>query len=352
MTAKVAVVKFDGNEDEALEEAISLIGGIDDLNVLEKAVVVKVGVFSHRAENHTSVSFVDAIIKSFNRAPKIFLAESDNYQGTGLERLKIWRELFNERVAPINLSDEANSLNVTVAGKEMRLSRFLFKPNVLVDTHILRTFERGSILKNLFGCLPTQKKAKFHKTETFCSLIADIYEAIGGVDLAVMDGTYLWRGAGDLRVRMNTLLLGRDAVAVETVGATLAGLKPERMVLIQEFVKRDLGVGEIENIEIVGGTLESLKEEFKAGVKTLKEKWREGGGAPKSWAPGIDSLIKRGFFRPPNRKTIADVADALEAMGISTKGKRGAIATTLARRMKKGRLKGTKGSGGWIYWTE
>lgn len=124
----------------------------------------------------------------------------------------------------------------------MKLSSLLFKPNVLVNTHIMRTFEKGSILKNLFGCIPIRKKAKFHKTKIFCSLLADIYEAIGGVDLSVMDGTYLWRGAGDLRVPMNTLLAGRDAVAVETVGAILAGLKPERMPVIQEFVKRELGV--------------------------------------------------------------------------------------------------------------
>ena len=352
MTSKVAVIEFDENVAESFKQALCLIGDIDDLNTAKRSVVVKVGVFSHKAENHTSVNMVNAIINSFNNAPKIFLAESNNYRGTGLERLQIWRDLFTERVVPFNLSDDTNAREVRLADQEMKLSNILFKPNVLVDTHILRTFERGSILKNLFGCVPDPKKAKFHKTEIFAPLLADIYEATGGIDLAVMDGTYLWRGAGDVRVRMNTLLVGRDAVAVETVGATLAGLKPEKIPVIQEFVKRGLGEGDIENIEIVGTPFEKLKEKFVPAAKTLEEKWRARGGAPKIWAPAIDSLIREGFFKLPNRRTREDVAKALEARAISTRGNAGVIANTLTRRVKKGVLKAVKGPDGWVYWTE
>jgi len=80
------------------------------------------------------------------------------------------------------------------------LSHILFKTNVFVKTHILRSLEKGSILKSLFGCVSDPKKAKFHKNEIFYTLLADVYETIGGIDLAVLDGTYLWRGAGDARV--------------------------------------------------------------------------------------------------------------------------------------------------------
>lgn len=352
MTSKVAILRIDENETESLKETIRLIGGIDDLNTSERAVVIKVGVFSHKADNHTSVPLVKAIIKNVHKASKIFLAESDNYQGTGLERLQIWRELFTKRVLPVNLSDEEDSMDLTLGGHEMKLANVLFKPNAFVSTHILRTFERGSILKNLFGCVPARKKAKYHKTEVFCPLLADIYEAVGGIDLAVMDGRYLWRGAGDLHVPMGTIIVGRDAVAVETVGATLAGLKPERMPVTQEFVKRGLGEGDIRNIEIVGTPLENLQDESKLAVKLLKKKWKERGGAPKSWSPGIDSLIEKGFFNFPNKRTREDVAEALGDMGISTKGKLGVIATTLSRKVAKEKLKARKGREGWVYWKE
>jgi uncharacterized protein (DUF362 family) len=191
----VAIVEL-GDDAEALGRALQQIGGINELNTYERPVVVKVGVFSHKASNHSSVSVVRAIVDSFDRAPRVFLAESDNYQGTALERLQIWRELFTKRVIPVSLSDEANSRRVVLAGQEMRLSNTLFKPNVLASTHIMRSFERGSILKNLFGCVPSPKKAKYHKV--LPSLLADIYEKTGGIDLAVIDGTFFWRGAGML----------------------------------------------------------------------------------------------------------------------------------------------------------
>ena len=357
LTSKVAIVKFDENEAKTFKQGLSLIDGIDDLNTPERTVVVKVGVFSHKADNHTSVSVVDAIVDSFNKAPKIFLAESDNYQGTGLERLQIWSELFSERVVPFNLSDDTDAREVRLADQEMKLSNILFKPNVLVDTHILRSFEKGSILKNLFGCVPTSKKMKFHKREIFSRLLADIYEAVGGIDLAVMDGTCFWHGAGDLPVRVNTLLVGKDAVAVETVGAVLAGLKPEKIPAVQEFVKRGLGEGDIENIEIVGASFESLREECFSARKTQKKmQFQARARGPQTWGGRsyhvIEGLIQEGFFKLPNKRTREDVAKALEARGLSTKGKEERILGSLNRRVKRGVLKKAKRPDGWVHWTE
>ena len=353
MTSKVAIIEFEGNPREPLKQALDMIGRMDDLNTVERSVVVKVGVFSHKAENHTSVSVVDAITNLFDKAPKIFLAESDNYQGTGTERLQIWKELFTERIVPFNLSEDSDTRRVKLANEEMNLSHILFKPNVLVNTHILRSFENGSILKNLFGCIPTPKKAKYHKI--LPTLLADVYEAIGGVDLAVLDGTYFWRDAGNAPVQMNTLLAGRDAVAVETVGATLAGLNPQKMPVIQEFVKRGLGEGNLENIKLMGTSLEHIKEKFVSAATTQKKLLAQRKG-PQTWGGhayhALEGLIREGFFKHPNERTMEDVVKALEAKGLSTKGKEGKIASSLARRVKKGVLKKSKVSNRWIYWTE
>jgi uncharacterized protein (DUF362 family) len=270
LASKVAVAEF-CDEKVPLGGLLDMIGGIDDLNTAERSVVVKVGVFNHKQENHASMSLVTEIIRCFDSAPRIFLAEADNYKGTGSERLQIWSELFTERVVPFNLSDDSDTRKVKLAEQEMNLSHVLFKPNVLVDTHILRSFESGSILKNLFGCIPDSKRVKYHKV--LPTLLADVYEAVGGVDLAVLDGTYLWHGAGGARVRADTVLVGRDAVAVETVGAALAGLNPQKMPVIQEFVRRGLGEGVMENIEVVGVSFESLKKKFMS-IGTAKKKSR------------------------------------------------------------------------------
>jgi len=277
MASKVAIVEFNGDVQESFESALELIGNIDDLNTAKKYAVIKVGIFNPKAKAHSTVSVVDAIISSFNRTPKIFLAESDNYRGKGSERLQIWKELFTKRVVPFNLSEDTSTRKVKITDEEIGFSHVLFKPNVFVSTHVLRTFEKGSILKNLLGLIPDPKKARFHKKlET---ALLDAYEAIGGIDLAVLDGTYIYHGAGASarapRIKTNILLVGRDAVAVETVGAALVGLDTEKMPVIQEAINRGLGEGDIKKIEALGLSFENLKEKIQQLLKVSKKKRRQ-----------------------------------------------------------------------------
>ena len=352
MGSKVAIIRFDGKDDISLDHALKLIGGIDDLNNQKRSLTIKVGIFTTANEHHSSVSAVRAIINSFGKAPEILIAESDNYKGTGSERLQVWKELYKRNVVPFNLSQDTDTKKFQIADETLQLSHVLFKPNVFVSTHVLRTFERGSILKNLFGLVPDRKKARFHKK--LPAALADIYEAIGGIDLAVMDGTYLWHAWGGPTTQMNTILVSRDAVAVETVGAILAGMKTEKMPVLQEFAKRDLGETDIRKIEIVGTNLEDLKKECEAAIKTRKK--RKSTQGPTTWGGRANrafaNLVKEGFFKSPNKRTLEDVIRALETKGIPTKGQEEKILSFLARRLKNGVLKRERGNGTEFRWTE
>lgn len=274
MVSKVAIVDLNENVQESLNHALKLIGNIDDLNTRSKPVVIKVGVYDHKTEHHTTVDVVGAIINSINKAPKIFLAESDNYKGTGLERLQIWKALFTQRVVPFNLSEDMETREVKIADEKIGLSHILFKPNVFVSTHVLRTYEKGSILKNLLGLIPDRKKVRFHKK--LDTVLLDAYEAIGGIDLAVLDGTFTYSnvspGKASNRINTRVLVVGRDAVAVETVGATLVGLEPEKVPVIKQAMNRGLGVGNLEKIEVLGTSIESFHERFPELVKASKKR--------------------------------------------------------------------------------
>lgn len=271
MKPRVAIIEFNSDPQSSILEAVKLIGEIPDLNDPKRPVTIKVGVFDPKDGNHTTLEVADGIIKCFDKAPKIFFAESDNYRGTGSERLQIWKKLYSDRVVPHSLSDDTETKKVRVADVEMNLSNVLFKPNVFVSTHVTRGFEKGSILKNLFGLVPDPKKAKFHKK--LPALLCDIYEAIGGIDLAVLDGTYYFaKVGGENKTRMNTVVVGRDAVAVETVGAVLCGIKLEKMDVLKEAVRRGLGEGDLDGIEIVGTDFEKTKERFAQARKAMKQK--------------------------------------------------------------------------------
>jgi uncharacterized protein (DUF362 family) len=189
------------------------------------------------------------------------LAESDNYRGPALERLQLWQTLFDERVVPFSLSDDENTKEVMIADETMKFSHILFERNTFVSTHALRRYEKGTILKNLFGLVPDKKKARFHKN--LDPVLLDAYEVIGGIDLSVIDATRTYSGpAAKKAINTNLLIVGRDAVAVETIGAFLVGLQPEKMSVIQNAVKRGLGEGDMNKIEVLGTSIDEAKERF------------------------------------------------------------------------------------------
>lgn len=343
MATTVAVVSTEEGQEKALRRALDLIGGLADLNTPERPVAIKVGIFDPRARHHTSLPALQAIVSAFDRAPRIYVVESDNYCGKALERLENFKEVFSERVVPFSLSDDPQARPLEIAGEVMAISPALCKPNVLVSTHVLRSFTRGSVLKNLFGCTPMVSKSRFHKAEVFNRLLADLFQACGGVDLAVMDGASLFHSASSKKVPMGLLIVGRDAVAVEAVGATLAGLKPEKMEFLQEFARRGLGEADPSRIEIVGvSTAEfaRLRQVHRQLRKILAEEPRRPG-----ISRTIDRLAEEGWL--DEWRGVADVVAALQQRGVANAAT-ATVRTSLERRLGKSLEKIRRG-GEWAY---
>jgi uncharacterized protein (DUF362 family) len=89
-----------------------------------------------------------------------------------------------------------------------------------------------------------------------------------------LDGTYTFLGAGKRKRRIKTkvILVGRDAVAVETVGTYLVGLDPRQNPVIQEAMRRGLGEGDINRIEILGDSIENTRENIIQSFRELSQK--------------------------------------------------------------------------------
>jgi uncharacterized protein (DUF362 family) len=262
--SQVAVVEVEGEAEGAVRHAVELVGGCDNAQMRTTPVIVKVGIYKHTGSytNYPTVDVVRGITSAFNDASTIYLVESDNYKGSGTERLHVYRELFTPPIAPFNLSEDADTRQVEIAGESMSLSHLLVHPNIFVSTHALRRSTRGTILKNLFGLLPLRKKAAYHKK--LVPVLLDLFEAIGGINLAVLDATRTYSGTAGRRSRAtNVIIAGTDAVAVETVGATLVGPAPTEMPILQEAISRGLGEGDLDHIEILGTPIDDLKPRFR-----------------------------------------------------------------------------------------
>ncbi|MDF1539060.1 MAG: DUF362 domain-containing protein, partial [Candidatus Thorarchaeota archaeon] len=204
---------------------------------------------------------INSIIDSFNLSPEILIAESNSGAGLGQDRLEIWNECYSEKVVPFNLSDDPKIKEVQVAGERAPFSHVLLEPNTFISTHVPRRYEEagmqdvmnlGSIIKNLLGLILDKNKRRFHKE--LPAALADMYEAVGGIDLAVLDGTNVYLGFQKKRITAspNVLLVGRDAFAVEAVGMHLVGFNPLENPVLQEGRDRGLGEIDLEKIAIVG----------------------------------------------------------------------------------------------------
>jgi uncharacterized protein (DUF362 family) len=256
MAIKVALVKINGNAAEAYQRALGLIGGKSFLDA--ENVTVKVGLYDKRNTNFPTVPVVKAVVDSFAKSKRVLIAESDNHNGKALERLQEWKEVFSDRVKPFSLSDDPQTSEVTVIGEKVRFSSVLFKPNFFVSLHVLRKGKAGCVFKNLLGLIPDTRKERFH--DNLGAALVDMAEAVGWIDLAVIDGTYIygaeWKEGVPLpRERRDLLVVGRDPAAVETVGSTLAGEEPLDIPSLKIVKERKLGETDISRIEVLGESI-------------------------------------------------------------------------------------------------
>ena len=252
MKPTVAVVQTDSGVEHAMQTALTLIGGIEDH---PKTVSVKVGIFDERNRNFPTVPVVQSLVNCLTRAQRIWLVESDNYMGAALDRLRVWRDVFSDQVAPFSLSNDPEIQYCQVHDELIGLSHVLFKPNWLISIHALRRGQAGCIFKNLLGLVPDIKKDRFHNI--LGPMLIDIAQAVGWIDLAVIDGTYTYSGVWKEGVPLhhehtNLLVVGRDPVAVETVGCHLINEDPLEIPALAEARRRQLGETDITRIHTVG----------------------------------------------------------------------------------------------------
>ncbi|MFX1317639.1 MAG: DUF362 domain-containing protein [Promethearchaeota archaeon] len=256
MKPTVAIVNTD-----SLPQAIETIGGLNGLNTPDRKVVVKVGIYNPKTGICSTIKTVNAIITTFDQASEILIVESDTGAGPGLKRLEVWKDCYNDRATPFNLSTDEHTQLVEVAGEQIPFAQTLLDPKTFISTHVPRRYEeagledlmnQGFVIKNLLGLVLDTNKHRFH--DQLATALIDMYEAAGGIDLAVLDATHVFLGWKKKRftVSPELLIVGKDAFAVEAIGMHLLGFDPAKMPVLQEAQARGLGEINVDQINIVG----------------------------------------------------------------------------------------------------
>ncbi len=129
-----------------------------------------------------------------------------------------------------------------------------------MKTHMATKVTLG--MKNMFGLLPDKLKFKYH-AKGISKVIVDINTVLKP-HLTVVDGFVAMEGKGPTDgspVKMDLIIAGKDAVATDATTARIMGLNPHEISHIRTASQK--GLGNIDDIEIVGARLEDVQRPFK-----------------------------------------------------------------------------------------
>ncbi len=155
--------------------------------------------------------------------------------------------------------------------KGIRIPTFFRGKNIVhlptVKCHIYTT-TTGS-MKNAFGGLINTRRHYTHSVihETLVDLLAIQKEIHTGI-FTVMDGTFCGNGPGPrtmVPVEKGLVLAGADSVAVDAVAAKIMGFDPMKIEYIRLAHEDGLGVGRIDEIEVLGEDISEMNFRFSVG---------------------------------------------------------------------------------------
>jgi len=221
----------------------------------------------------TDVRVVEEIVtflKNQFGVSDISIVESD---GTQVLADMAFKLLGYERLSRKHNLKLVNLSKSPFSVKEFSKNAFLRKiriPKVIEDSDFFISIPKikthsdcsfTSALKNQYGCNPYSRKTVYHRR--LHEAIVDFNEAFKP-DLVVVDGIVAMEGhrgpTDGIPIKMNTIILGRDPVAVDHLVARTMGINPDNVRYLIEAKKR--GLGKVD-YEIVGTSLDEVRMKFR-----------------------------------------------------------------------------------------
>ncbi|MBU1699729.1 MAG: DUF362 domain-containing protein [Candidatus Eisenbacteria bacterium] len=153
----------------------------------------------------------------------------------------------------------------------IRIPRALIGSSVIhlptVKTHVFTTMTGA--MKNAFGGLLNFERHWTHAVihETLVDLLTIQQDIHPGI-FAVMDGTIAGEGPGPRAMfprEKNVILASGDSVAIDAISAKLQGFDPMAIDCIRLAHEKGLGVGDTQEIEIVGDDIKGVNFNFTGG---------------------------------------------------------------------------------------
>ncbi len=266
MKSRVAVVRVKGTVEEAVGEAVELVGG---LNVSKGDRVLIKPNLCYTRNPHNMVMTDFGLLKTVigmvrELTDRVLVVESDNISGSAEKRalesglLELLKEMDVEFM---NLSTDEVEVH-EVAGFRLKIPKTVLGADRVINLPKMKTSGPTLVtlsLKNLFGLLANRDKKRMHKA------LDEILPHLGKVvrqDMIIVDGIVAMEGNGPLvgnPVHMGLIVAGVDPVAVDSTCARIMGFDPREVKHIVRAA--ELGAGSMD-VEVVGTPVEEVSRKF------------------------------------------------------------------------------------------
>ncbi|NQT08433.1 DUF362 domain-containing protein [Candidatus Bathyarchaeota archaeon] len=271
--SKVAVVKGERGHDPVFR-ALDLI---DYRRALEghDRVLVKVNFITKQRWDTgatTDPMVVEAIIRRLKEVPvEVIVVESDATVTNATKAFEVtgMAEMCERNgVEWMNLRHEKPRVELVVPDyKTLKTIKvpWIVAESAIISAAKLKTHSETHVtlgMKNHFGLLPDKMKGKYHM-RGMNKVITDINKVLPPA-VTVIDGFMAMEGRGPVGgdpVKMDTIIAGVDVVATDATAARAMGFDPHRIPHIS--MAHEEGLGEIDDIEVLGDGLDAVKRTFK-----------------------------------------------------------------------------------------
>ena len=178
------------------------------------------------------------------------------------------KEICDRKNVPwINLRHTGERVKIDVPEgsvlKSIEVPRIV-RDSAIVSAAKLKTHTETGVtlgMKNMFGLLPDKFKGKYH-LRGIDKVILDVNTALRS-QLTVIDGFVAMEGKGPVGgrpVKMDLIIAGTDPVATDATAARIMGFDPHLVSHISSA--HDRGLGEIDDVEVLGERLEDVTRVF------------------------------------------------------------------------------------------
>ncbi|MGE4585569.1 MAG: DUF362 domain-containing protein [Sphaerochaeta sp.] len=257
-----------------INAAVELLGGWDAFVKPQDKVLLKVNLIGPKTSDSAAVThaeFVRAVVRILKgKGCTVWIGDSSGGAIAGIaptkQGLKVsgYLTVAEEEGAEVKNFDREGVVAVQPESRceeTMYIAKPMFDADVVINlpkfkTHSAQIF--SGAVKNVFGCIPGLKKAKYHKMapnpSDFGQIICDIHKATN-IRLHIMDGIQAMQGEGPTAgsaYQANKILVSEDPLALDTVAASMVGIAVEDVPILETARTRNLGESKLTQITLAG----------------------------------------------------------------------------------------------------